>query len=165
MDIYQWDITQPAPENIEKVDSILCSNVLEHIDDDAQAIRNMKAILRQGGRLVLVVPAGAWLYGNMDSALEHRRRYTKQKIVALLSAEGFIIETVFSMNKAGVLGWWLNGKVLRRRSLGKVQLKLFNALVPVFRLVDPLLPWTGLSLVVVAKTDTRFYSGKGRKLI
>ena len=165
VDIYQWDITQPAPENIEKVDSILCSNVLEHIDDDAQAIRNMKAILRQGGRLVLVVPAGAWLYGNMDSALEHRRRYTKQKIVALLSAEGFIIETVFSMNKAGVLGWWLNGKVLRRRSLGKVQLKLFNALVPVFRLVDPLLPWTGLSLVVVAKTDTRFYSGKGRKLI
>jgi glycosyltransferase involved in cell wall biosynthesis len=133
------------------VDSVLCSNVLEHIEDDAGALRNMRTVLKEGGRLVLVVPAGRWLYGSMDKALEHRRRYVKKGLVALLNREGFAVETAFSMNKPGVLGWWLNGKVWRRKSLGRVQMKLFNALVPVFKVVDPILPWTGLSLVVVAR--------------
>ena len=149
VDIRQWDINRSPPESWEKIESILCSNVLEHVDDDAQAIRNMKAILRPGGRIVLVAPAGDWLYGSLDGALEHRRRYSKQKIISLLSESGFAVETVFSMNKLGVLGWWLNGKVFRRKTLGKVQLKLFNALVPMIRLLDPMLPWMGLSLVVV----------------
>lgn len=134
-----------------RVDSILCSNVLEHIDDDAGALRNMRAALKEGGRLVLVVPAGPWLYGSMDKVLEHRRRYSKKALIGLLSHEGFDVETAFSMNKPGVLGWLMNGKVWRRKTLGKVQMKLFNALVPVFKVVDPLLPWTGLSLVVVAR--------------
>jgi len=49
------------------------------------------------------------------------------------------------------LGWWLNGKIFCRKTLGRFQLKIFNVLVPVLRIVDPLLPWTGLSLVVVAR--------------
>ena len=114
---------------------------------------------------MLVVPAGVWLYGSMDMVLKHRRRYTKQKIVSLLSEDGFVVESIFSMNKPGVLGWWLNGKVLHRRTLGKVQLKMFNALVPVFRLVDPLLPWTGLSLVVVAMKGTLSDFGPGKATV
>ena len=134
-----------------EVDSILCSNVLEHIADDVGAVRNMRGVLKEGGRLVLVVPAGRWLYGSMDQALEHRRRYSKKELMALLVREGFVVETAFSMNKPGVVGWLMNGKVWRRKTLGRVQMKLFNALVPVFKVVDPLLPWTGLSLVVVAR--------------
>jgi glycosyltransferase involved in cell wall biosynthesis len=151
VDVRQWDVTRPAPGSWVPVDSILCSNVLEHIDDDGQAIRNMKAMLKEGGRLVVVVPAGRWLCGSMDKVLEHRRRYSKKDLIALLSREGLVVETVFSMNKPGVLGWWLNGKVLRRMTLGKVQMKLFNGLVPLFKVLDPLLPWTGLSLVAVAR--------------
>lgn len=162
VDIRKWDINRPAPENWEKIDSILCSNVLEHVDDDAQAILNMKAILRPGGRIVLVAPAGDWLYGSLDRALEHRRRYSKQKIISLLSESGFVVETVFSMNKLGVLGWWLNGKVFRRKTLGKAQLKLFNALVPMIRLLDPLLPWMGLSLVVVGVIPSETNSDRDR---
>jgi glycosyltransferase involved in cell wall biosynthesis len=151
VDVRQWDVTLPAPSSWELVDSILCSNVLEHIDDDRLAIGHMKAMLNQGGKLVLVVPAGRWLYGSLDGVLEHRRRYSKKELVTLLMSEGLIVETVFSMNKIGVLGWWLNGKVWRRKSLGKIQMKLFNAFVPLFKWVDPLMPWTGLSLVVVAR--------------
>jgi glycosyltransferase involved in cell wall biosynthesis len=150
VDVRQWDVAQPAPDSWAQVDSILCSNVLEHIDDDGQAIRNMKGILKEGGQLVLVVPAGRFLYGSMDKVLEHRRRYSKKELVSLLSREGFAVKTVFSMNKPGVLGWFMNGKVWRRKTLGKLQMKLFNALVPVFKVVDPILPWTGLSLVIVA---------------
>jgi SAM-dependent methyltransferase len=125
--------------------------VLEHIKDEHAALRNMHAVLKPGGSLVLVVPAGRWLHGSMDRVLGHWRRYSKKGLVEQLAREGFVVETAFSMNKPGVLGWWMNGKVLGRKTLGKLQMKLFNVLVPLFRLADPLLPWTGLSLVVVAR--------------
>jgi glycosyltransferase involved in cell wall biosynthesis len=136
---------------LSPVDSILCSNVLEHIKDEHAALRNMHAVLKPGGRLVLVVPAGRWLYGSMDRVLGHCRRYTKPEVTQQLTGEGFVVEDVFSMNKPGVLGWFMNGKVFQRKTLGKIQMKLFNALVPVFKILDPILPWTGLSLVVVAR--------------
>ena len=146
--------------SLPSVDSILCSNVLEHIEDDHAALRNMHAALKPEGRLVLVVPAGRWLYGSLDKVLGHCRRYTESAITDQLRAEGFEVEKAFSMNKPGVLGWWLNGKVLRKKTLGKLQMKVFNTLVPVFKLVDPLLPWTGLSLVVVARKSEQLSSGQ-----
>lgn len=155
VEVCQWDVTGDSVEcgapNAESVDSILCSNVLEHIEDEQAALRNMRAVLKPGGRLILVVPAGEWLHGSMDVVLGHCRRYSRKGVAALLAHEGFVVETVFSMNKPGVLGWWMNGKVWRRKTLGRVQMKLFNALVPVFKMMDPVLPWTGLSLVVVAR--------------
>ena len=159
VEVRLWDVTQGGGEDtgsgrggaIPPVDSILCSNVLEHIEDDHAALRNMHTALKPEGRLVLVVPAGRWLYGSLDKVLGHCRRYTESAMTGQLRAAGFQVEKVFSMNKPGVLGWWLNGKVLRKKTLGKLQMKLFNVLVPVFKLVDPLLPWTGLSLVVVAR--------------
>jgi glycosyltransferase involved in cell wall biosynthesis len=151
VEIQQWDVTCPAPDSVVAADSILCSSVLEHIQNEQIALRNMRAVLKPSGRLVLVVPAGAWLYGSLDRELGHFRRYTKRDVEVLLSTAGFDVETVYSLNKPGVIGWWLNGKILRRKRLGKSQIKLFNALVPLFRLIDPLLPWIGLSLVVIAK--------------
>ena len=155
VEVLQWDVTEGSLEQgapgAGSVDSVLCSNVLEHIDDDAKAIRNMKAVLKEGGVLVLVVPSGQWLFGTMDLSLEHRRRYSKKSLSTLLAREGLSVETVFSMNKPGVLGWFMNGRVWHRKTLGKFQMKLFNALVPVFRILDPFLPWPGLSLVVVAR--------------
>lgn len=149
--VRQWDVTQPAPADWGPVDSILCSNVLEHVEDDAAALRNMKALLKDTGRLVLVVPAGEWLYGAMDQVLDHRRRYSPDMLAKRLRSEGLVVETQFSMNKPGVIGWYFNGNILRRKKLGRFQMKAFNALTPLFKMLDPLLPWTGLSLVAVAK--------------
>lgn len=151
VDVRQWDVTCPAPAEWDKVDSILCSNVLEHVDDDVGALRNMKGALKDGGHLVLVVPAGARLHGSLDRALGHRRRYSTKALRDCLARVGLGVETLFSMNKPGVLGWYFNGIALRRTKLGRVQMKLFNGLVPLFKILDPVLPWTGLSLVVVAR--------------
>lgn len=151
VDVRRWDVAQPAPAEWEPVDSILCSNVLEHVEDDVGALRNMKGMLKADGRLVLVVPAGAWLYGSLDQALGHHRRYSPNSLHACLDRAGLAVDTSFSLNKPGVLGWYFNGNILRRKKLGRFQMKLFNALTPLFRILDPLLPWTGLSLVVVAK--------------
>ena len=59
------------------------------------------------------------------------------------------------MNKIGAAAWWLSGKLLGRRYISKVTLKLFDKTVWLWRRVDGLLPWRGLSLVVVAKKETR----------
>ena len=111
----------------------------------------MRAVLKPGGLLVLVVPAGEKMYGTIDRALGHVRRYNRRSFSELLEAAGFDVVKCFSLNKVGVMGWWLNGKILKRRSLGRYQLKVFNTLVPVLKVVEPILPWCGLSLVAVAR--------------
>jgi glycosyltransferase involved in cell wall biosynthesis len=169
VEVRQWSATDGSAcggDVLGQIDSVLCSNVLEHIEDEQAALRNMHAVLKPGGRLVLVVPAGNWLNGSLDKVLGHFRRYTRRELEASLKAVGFEIECWFGMNKPGVFGWWLNGKFLRRKTLGKMQMKLFNALVPIFKVLDPLLPWTGLSLVIIAqkrKGDVRREGGRVRR--
>lgn len=151
VEVLQWDVTRPPPPSLQPVDTVLCSNVLEHIREDAQALANMHGILKPGGRLLLVVPQGAALFNALDSGLEHFRRYDARSVGQRLQYAGFEIVTMFSLNKIGVLGWWVNGAVLRRRQLSRFQLKLFDAFVPIVRLMDSLLPWHGLSLVAIAR--------------
>ena len=150
VEVVQWDVTQQPPM-LPTIDTVLCSNVLEHIENEAEALQNMQRVLKPGGRLVLVLPADERLFGTVDVAIEHFRRYDIATFVDRLERSGLELETSFSMNRMGVPGWFLNSKVLKRKALSRSQLKLFNILVPIFRLVDPILPWTGLSLVVVAK--------------
>ncbi len=149
--VAHWDVTRPPPEGVGPVDTVLCSNVLEHIPDEAAALRNMGAVLRPGGRLVLVLPAGQQRFGSLDAALDHQRRYDIDTFAGRLHEAGLELERAFSMNRAGVPGWLLNGKLLKRKVLGRYQLRLFNSLMPLVRLVEPVLPWTGLSLVVIAR--------------
>ncbi len=151
IEIVQWDATQQPPAQLAGVDTVFCSNVLEHIRDEKAALSNMGKVLKPGGRLIMVVPAGEALFGSMDVVLGHCRRYNLSSLLGRLSDAGFELEKSFSMNKIGIIGWWVNGKVFRRKGIGRYQLKLFNAMVPIFKMLDLLLPWTGLSLVVVAK--------------
>lgn len=131
--------------------SVLCSNVLEHLPDDALALRNMRQVLGPGGRLILVVPQGPSLYCSLDEAIGHCRRYERVGLQALLEQNGYAVEKLFSFNRAGVLGWIWRGKLMKRKEIGRSYLKLFNMLVPLFRRLDPFLPWPGLSLVAIAK--------------
>ncbi|NQT92725.1 MAG: glycosyltransferase [Lentisphaerae bacterium] len=150
VEIMHWDATQPPPREIPPVDTILCSNVLEHIENESAALQNMRGLLKPGGKLILVVPAGETLYGSLDEALEHFRRYDMNTFGPRLADAGLSLDTQFTMNRIGVPGWLLNGKLLKRKALGRYQLKLFNTLMPIIRRVDGLLPWQGLSLVVIA---------------
>ena len=96
-------------------DTIICLNVLEHIENDRQALRNMFELLPHNGRLILLTPAIKFLYGTMDAADGHYRRYTKRELRVKLKNSGFIVKKQFYMNLLGILGWYLNGKILRKR--------------------------------------------------
>lgn len=135
----------------QRFDTIICLNVLEHVDDDIAALQAMRRLLAPAGRLILLVPALSMLYGTMDEALGHHRRYQRGPLTSLLERAGFKVAHVEYFNLAGVPGWWFAGKVLRRRMIPAASLKLYDALVPLFRL-ERFLPWrVGQSLIAIGE--------------
>ncbi|MBP7677410.1 MAG: glycosyltransferase [Thermoanaerobaculia bacterium] len=135
----------------EKLDSIVCLNVLEHIEDDASTLCDFASVLPRGGRLVLLVPSLKALYGTLDVHLHHFRRYERDELVKLVSGAGFEVETARFLNRPGVLGWWLNSRVLKRKVLPKGQLRAFRWLLPLLKLEERREPSFGMSLLVLAR--------------
>lgn len=134
-------------------DTVLMLNVLEHIPDEQQALRNIWSALRPGGRAIILVPQHPALFGTLDQALEHRRRYTRASFEHSLNQAGFRLEEMFDFNRFSVPGWWVNGKILRRRKFSRLQLKMIDMMMPVLKRIDRLLPWSGISLVAIAAKD------------
>jgi glycosyltransferase involved in cell wall biosynthesis/phospholipid N-methyltransferase len=134
-------------------DTVIFLNVLEHLTDDAGALRNVYAALENGGTAVVLVPSGPELYGTLDEVLGHCRRYTEKQVSEVGQAAGFKLERVLKFNRPGVIAWWLNGKILRRTTFGLAQIRLLNLLTPLFRVLDPWLPLPPLSLIAIFRKD------------
>jgi len=134
-----------------RFDTIVLSNVLEHIPDDAGAVRTFGRILPAGGRLILYVPALPALFGSIDEAVGHHRRYTPWALRRVLEDHGFDVEHLQWMNLVGIPGWYVNGKVLKRRVLPPLQLRVYDRLAPWLAKAESKvrLP-VGLSLLCVA---------------
>jgi len=134
---------------VERLDTIICLNVLEHIADDVDSLAAMRELLQPGGRLVLLVPSLPSIYGTLDEALGHVRRYTPAELRDKFARTGFGLAHLEYFNLAGVPGWWLTGRILKRRLIPTGSLGLFDALVPLFRL-ERLLSWrVGQSLIAI----------------
>ena len=135
----------------QRFDTIICLNVLEHVDDDLSSLVAIRRLLAPAGRLVLLVPALPALYGTIDRALGHHRRYTRAGLADLLRATGFTLAHIEYFNLAGIPGWWWAGRVLRRDTIPGGSLKLYDALVPLFRL-ERFIPWRlGQSLIAIGE--------------
>ena len=135
----------------ERFDTIICLNVLEHVKNDRASLARIRQLLAPGGRLVLLVPALRALYGTLDQALGHYRRYTRAEIAEKFRAAALTLRHIEFFNMAGIPGWWFTGRVLRRRLIPAGSLKLYDALVPLFRL-ERFLPWRiGQSLIAIGE--------------
>jgi glycosyltransferase involved in cell wall biosynthesis len=150
--VARYDLNEGVREDLKNLglDTIICLNVLEHIKDDAGALQGLADMLRPGGRLLLLVPAHPALYSPLDRHLDHFRRYRRPELIRLLGRNGFKVERSFHFNMLGALGWWFNGRVLRRKILPGAQLRLFNLVAKLVRLESLLQPPFGLSLIVTA---------------
>jgi SAM-dependent methyltransferase len=135
----------------EKLDTILCSNVLEHLEPDLDVLQSFQRTLTPGGHCILVVPAGRWLYNRMDRELGHCRRYTSQDLAAKMTAAGFEIAYTRSISRLASLGWFFSGRLLQRRHLSASQMIWYDRLLPVAKLLDYVLPVPGMSLIMVGR--------------
>jgi len=85
--LLQFDLVKcPLPD--ASVDVVVLLNVLEHIEDDVGAVRQLARILKPGGAVVIEVPAGPHLYDVYDKVLMHYRRYRLSGLKRLLRAAG-----------------------------------------------------------------------------
>jgi glycosyltransferase involved in cell wall biosynthesis/ubiquinone/menaquinone biosynthesis C-methylase UbiE len=135
----------------ERIDTVVCMNVLEHLPDDRAVLERFNDILEPGGRLVLLVPAHQWLYGSMDEALGHYRRYELPALSSLCQSSGFAVEKAEYLNPTGVVGWFLNARFLRRREVPDRQARLYDALFPLLVHAQDLGLQFGLSILVIAR--------------
>jgi glycosyltransferase involved in cell wall biosynthesis len=135
----------------ERPDTIVCMNVLEHIEQDGATLRDFASVLGPGGRLVLLVPALPRLFGTLDVALHHFRRYDRDGLQRLVTESGFDVKEIRYLNRPGVLGWWLNSRVLKRTVLPKGQLTAFRWLMPFLKREETRLPSFGMSLLVLGE--------------
>ena len=146
----QFDIQKPGILELQEMnfDTVVCLNVLEHLEDDTRALKIMNQLLRPGGRLILLVPAYQFLYGSVDRSLKHFRRYSRKTLVAKLRQTNFKIERSYYMNLLGVFGWFYNNRLIHRQEESIRQVILFDrAVVPWLSKIEkrlrPLLacPW------------------------
>jgi SAM-dependent methyltransferase len=113
--LMQFDLLHcPLPDGC--VDAVVMLNVLEHIKDDAGALRQIRRILKPGGLLVLEVPAGPRLYDVYDKVFMHHRRYDLDGLTRLMEAERFRISFASHLGTLLYPGFWLV-KMRNRRYL------------------------------------------------
>jgi SAM-dependent methyltransferase len=136
-----------APENI---DTIISLNVLEHIEADRTVLEQFVKIVRPGGHVVVLVPAHPWLYTACDKSLGHVRRYTEAELREKFAAAGLEVVSLRQFNRLGTIGWWLSG-LLGKKDLSPTQMRLYEWMLPIAKLMDWMGVGPGLSMVVVGR--------------
>jgi SAM-dependent methyltransferase len=132
-----------------ELDSVLCLNVLEHVEDDRAALSNMFSVLRPGGRAIVLVPEGMSVYGTLDEVLGHHRRYSEEELRSKFAETGFHVETVIHFNRPTRPAWFMNGRIFKRRRFSRFQVLVFDRLVWLWRKIDRVLPWKPTSIIAV----------------
>lgn len=135
------------------VDYVYSLNVLEHIDDDTDALRQLHGKLVPGGKLLIYVPAFPILYTSMDAKVGHVRRYRRQSLLASVRSAGFTVDSVGYVDSLGFLAalafkWLDNGS----GAVNRTALKLYDRCVfPISLIVDHATRrWLGKNLLLLA---------------
>lgn len=132
-------------------DSVIFLNVLEHLEDDRAVLRSLFETVPVGCRIVVLVPYGMKLYSNFDKALGHFRRYSEWELEGKMRDAGLEVEKQFFFNKVGVFAWYVANTLGGQKALKPWQLRLYGLLTPIFRVLDSILPTSGLSTVVIGR--------------
>ena len=152
MEIRHCDLANPRDfeDLIGAVDSVVCLNVLEHVHDDITGLHNIRAALKPGGRAIVLVPHGPGIYGTLDKALGHYRRYTREELQGKLEQAGFRVERILEFNRIARPAWYVTGRILNRKTISRFQLYVFDRLVWLWRRLDRWLPWAPTSIIAIA---------------
>lgn len=133
-------------------DAIVYIDVLEHIKDDVQEVKDAFARLRPGGKLILLSPAFEKLRSPFDYAVGHWRRYTIQDLRRMMPECGRVVEARYFDCVGAALS--LGNRLVTKDAMPTEKQILFwnRFIIPLSRLMDPLFKkWWGRSVLVVAE--------------
>ena len=156
-------LAEDLPFAEESFDLVTALDVVEHLDDDVAGLKEMRRVLRKGGRALIFVPAFMFLWGVQDDVSNHRIRYTKKQITERLRQAGFEIEratyaniTFFAPVLAGRTLMKLTG--IKPESENNVNVSALNPILGKFFGAERF--WLknfnfpfGVSIVVIAKKN------------
>lgn len=146
------DFDSKFENHLGQYDTVFALNVVEHIYDDVLALKNCRKLLKEGGQLIILVPSYKQLYNRFDEELGHYRRYTKSMLSSVFLKNNFKIIHKQYFNFIGIFGWYVTGSILKKESIPGGQMRLYNLLVPIFKVIDKvILNAFGLSTIVVGK--------------
>ena len=149
--VFHWDLYNAIPpEYANEFNSFFCSNVIEHIENDSLALKNIYDI-KSISCGVFIVPAIPLIYNQIDRNLDHFRRYSKKQLYETLTNVGFKVKDILFFNKIGILGWVTKGLLFRSGTLGRNNVKIFEKIMPLIKATDKYTPFWGLSLLAIVK--------------
>lgn len=153
----------PSANNV--YDLVLATDIIEHVDDDVAALREVTRVLKQNGRAIITVPAFQSLWGLQDTVSHHKRRYRKQELVDKLSQVGLVTDECFYFNYLLFIPIWFARQLIRLLGLklssenelnslviNKILSFIFSFDISTARQINP--PFGVSVLAVVRKIDT-----------
>ncbi len=142
----------------QKFDNIICLNVLEHIQNDMTALKNMYDLLKNGGKLILLVPAHDFLFGEIDRSIGHFRRYEKQILIKKLEKMDYKIIRSWKFNFLGAVGWFISGKILKDTHGKKWKIRIFDLIARLVLPLEEIMEFPiGTSILIVAQKNGSSY--------
>lgn len=150
---FRWDLYEPFPGD-DLYETVIILNVIEHLANESAAMQALADRLLPGGHLIVMVPAMHFLYGSLDRAFGHYRRYQKPEMKNLM--EDVQLQAVENryVNTIGMFGWFLYGRILKHQQLPQQLCGRFNMVLPLLKLERPLAYFAGLSLICIGRKCT-----------
>jgi len=110
-DLTDQDFWKPYENSF---DTVICSEVIEHLEQDKTALDIIFSILKPNGIVVITVPALSLLYSDFDTKVGHYRRYSKTDLTKIVKESGFKVEKSRYWNFLGMFGWFFLFKILKK---------------------------------------------------
>lgn len=132
--------------------ALVAVNVLEHVADHEGFLRQAHEAVVSGGALLLYVPALPAIYGSLDKAFEHERRYTRSSLRSVIESAGWNVKRVTYMNLPGIAAWFFAGRVMKKTHIAAPEAKAYDRLVVPWlsRIESVIAPPIGANLVAIA---------------
>jgi SAM-dependent methyltransferase len=150
-DIMKDDMTEYG-----KFNTIVLIQVLEHIEDDVQALVNLKELMTDDGLIIVCVPAVSGLYCHMDKNVGHYRRYQKGELREKAIKAGLKVREDKYMNVLGIIPYWIKGKAKKdiggscSTSIGEGESKLYSLATSIMEPLERVIkPPIGLSEFII----------------
>jgi SAM-dependent methyltransferase len=131
--LYTADLSRELPPEASGFDAVLALDVIEHIDDDGNAVTKLKQLARPSGVVIVSVPALPEFFTEFDEIQGHRRRYLPGTLRAAFQNSGLVVEQIF---------WWGQWLVpMLRLQRNKTKKKAGDTAAEIYRRYITLPPW------------------------